>query len=611
MHLYVVCFQIEPGINNSVFQAIRAKAQSMDLQAKVCSLAVDEMALKEQIWYDPKKDRLAGFQDFGEIFSRTYAVANHAVTFMVRGIGGEPWKLPLGYVLSRGPLCGEKTGQLVKHFVHHVESAGLLVKSVVCDQGSNNQAMLKHELKVHPDKPYFIFNGHKIFTFNDAPHLLKSVRNNLKKTGFKIHNHKVSWKFIVEYYKFVKKSPGVRANTKLTDKHLELPPFSPMNVRLAAQVLSHSVASGISWMVQGGNLPQLAEHTAEFVERIDRLFNCFNSRHEWDSAPMRGAILTESGHMAFLEECSSWLSTVTAQSGRRLPCLDGWKHNINSLIGLWNDLKCEHGFTQLLTSRLNQDCLENLFSVIRGKGGQRTNPDSQQFRTAFRQVLVDAIMTSSGTSNCQPDYDTFLLATLVEAPKQTKPDQSHSHLTLAPVLAGVQTHKVNSTLWVTTVAGTNTKLAAQYTSVLAYIGGYLCRKVAPKACTPCQTKITGDLDKNNQDHSLIRAKQYEGTKLYVPSRQFQRVVENLEKVFMECIEKAVHREGGTRDYISNMIKQTNAFRNLECSSCPVATITTNLFIMMRLHFYIKLKNRSLKTCAKGKQNRKMLHLTHT
>ena len=40
----------------------------------------------------------------------------------------------------------------------------------------------------------------------------------------------------------------------------------------------------------------------------------------------------------------------------------------------------------LLTGRINEDPVENLSSVIRGKGGVRDNPDSDQCQAALRQV---------------------------------------------------------------------------------------------------------------------------------------------------------------------------------------------------------------------------------
>lgn len=50
-----------------------------------------------------------------------------------------------------------------------------------------------------------------------------------------------------------------------------------------------------------------------------------------------------------------------------LPCQEGFIISIMSLKGLWTYLKEEKNvpFKFLLTSRLNQDCLENYFSQIR------------------------------------------------------------------------------------------------------------------------------------------------------------------------------------------------------------------------------------------------------
>ncbi|GFO19602.1 cell division ftsj-like protein [Plakobranchus ocellatus] len=44
------------------------------------------------------------------------------------------------------------------------------------------------------------------------------------------------------------------------------------------------------------------------------------------------------------------------------------------------------GIKYLLSNRLNQDCAENLFAVIRSKDGYQNNPDPQEFRFALRQL---------------------------------------------------------------------------------------------------------------------------------------------------------------------------------------------------------------------------------
>ena len=62
-----------------------------------------------------------------------------------------------------------------------------------------------------------------------------------------------------------------------------------------------------------------------------------------------------------------------------------------SFIGFHDFLKSSHiiesdFFTpkrKINLSCLNQACVENLFSVIRGKGGHRDNPDVNQFTSAL------------------------------------------------------------------------------------------------------------------------------------------------------------------------------------------------------------------------------------
>ena len=355
----------------------------MQAKQKVCTLVLDEMTIKEGVSYDIFRDEVEGLEDFGSL-GRTAFIANHAVTFMVRGLC-DKWKQPVAYFLSSGPMDGIRMGTLVKECIERVEKAGLVIKVIVCDQGTNNRQMFEAVFGTSAQWPYFRFNGHLIFTMYDPPHLIKNIRNNLKKHGFQVADKDVRWKHIADFYAADSKLP-IKMAPKLTQKHIELPPFSPLRVKLATQVLSHSVAAGITTMVSLGALPKEAQPTADFAEKMVRLFNYFNSQTMSSAAPLRSAITADSDHIAFLTECRTWLLTIKSGNGRKPPCLVGWQMAINCLLLLWLDLQEHHDFTCLLTNRLNQDCLENLFSVIRGKGGQRDNPDPVQFRTAFRQV---------------------------------------------------------------------------------------------------------------------------------------------------------------------------------------------------------------------------------
>jgi len=90
----------------------------------------------------------------------------------------------------------------------------------------------------------------------------------------------------------------VRMAPKLTDKHLELPPFSSMRVNLAAQVLSHSIAAGMQTLCCG-KMPEEATHTAHFLDTLDKLFNAVNSTPVKTFQPMGHAFMKGSGHEKF------------------------------------------------------------------------------------------------------------------------------------------------------------------------------------------------------------------------------------------------------------------------------------------------------------------------
>ena len=163
---------------------------------------------------------------------------------------------------------------------------------------------------------------------------------------------------------------------KLTDSHFDLRGKRRLSVRLATQVLSHSVGSGVHFL--GANkLYEDATHNrnspvvADFIKHFDKLFNCFNSRSFKSNQPLGIPLSANSGHLQFLDSSLEWLKTITHRQlpGRPrrnaiLPCLDGWKRNIIALKLLWQDLSENCGFKFLFSERLNQKCLENFFTRI-------------------------------------------------------------------------------------------------------------------------------------------------------------------------------------------------------------------------------------------------------
>ena len=174
---------ITPGFNNNILQALSLKVKSLPPHSEACVLVFDEMAIKECVSYDSSRDRIEGLDDFGEGHKASQHVANHATVFMVRGLMTN-WKQPVGYFFSSGPMESGMLHLLLLECLEKLEEAGLDVKVVVADQGSNNQRLFRYHLKATADEPFFLWKSKKIHVLPDPPHLLKNIRNNLKKTGF-------------------------------------------------------------------------------------------------------------------------------------------------------------------------------------------------------------------------------------------------------------------------------------------------------------------------------------------------------------------------------------------------------------------------------------------
>ena len=333
--------QIYAGFNNNIFAALKQKVSTMVQADKQCILTFDEMTIKSGLTYDPCLDNIEGFEVYG-IMGKNRFIANHALSLIIRGINRK-WKQCIWYFLSSGPVSGDKLHILVKEAFDKLSTIGLSVRGIVCDQGSNNRNFLETHEGVSVSQPFFLHNGSKIYVIYDPPHLLKYVRNNLKKHGFILDGKKISWDHIVAFYE-LDESSEIRMAPQLTDDHINLPPFKPMRVNLAAQIFSHSVTAGIFAMSKLGALPDEARATASFIEVMDQLFNACNSRSCSSSKKFGHAISNDSGHKEFLLSVSEKFAKLTTMEGKSLPCFTGWRITIQSMVSLWQDLnRLDHG----------------------------------------------------------------------------------------------------------------------------------------------------------------------------------------------------------------------------------------------------------------------------
>ena len=167
----------------------------------------------------------------------------------------------------------------------------LKVMGVTSDGASSNRTMYKMQAKMNPVEngdtiTYRVFNHladeeRYIYLMGDAPHSIKTARNCLHHSGFEKqcsrlmfnNGYYLLWSHISQLFKEDLEC-GLRLVPKITSEHINLTPFSVMNVKLAAQVLSTSVSVALQTFAP----PETLE-TAKFCEMMDKYFDCLNVRN--------------------------------------------------------------------------------------------------------------------------------------------------------------------------------------------------------------------------------------------------------------------------------------------------------------------------------------------
>ena len=417
----------------------------------------------------------------------------------------------------------------------------------MCDQGSCNQRLFK-DLDVTVEKPVIQHKGREYIAMFDTPHLLKSMRNTLQSHDLIIDGCVISWKYIMTLYDLDSTAKiGLRLAPKLTKKHIDLPAFSKIKVSRAAQIFSYTTAAALTTYMCSGKLPHEAIHTANFLRQMDQLFDCFNVNTVRNSKLFRRAIRADSPHWEFLAECKSMLAKMEVLNSRgRVVNISGWQQNINALTllrrGLQSDPPSDFGSVHyLLTRRVNQDSLENLFSVVRQRGGFRDNPGGKHFRDTFKQCMVNSFLKPPSAANCQLDVDRFVIS-LANVPKKNKPVNTVSadHVSKA------------KSVDLSDIAPTCHTLPQE--NALVYVAGYMCRKVLAKHdCEDCKAILVeseAEMNASHEDRLFCFFKRYDHIPvdgdfgpLIIPSERMLEFLSGCEDVFVGSFMNVIHVSG--------------------------------------------------------------------
>ncbi|CAB3981577.1 Transposable element P transposase [Paramuricea clavata] len=299
------------GISEAILKAIQQKVQHMNEMEKICSLCIDEISLKNHLYYNVPDDIITGLEDFG-IGVRSNKIATSTLVLLIRSISGN-WKQPIGYALVNGSCPTDFLDGLIRKAIEKLDAIGLRVLVVMSDMGSNFYSLALH-LGITPEKPWFTHKNKIYFLMFDPPHLIKCIRTNLMKYTFKFGKLVASWKDIEAFYN-KDKSLQIRSAHKLTNKHIHPNNFNKMKVKYATQVLSNTVAASLCTYISLGVLPQTAMGTAHLILKFDSLFDSVNSSKLYSPKQIKKPITETSNHVNFVKDMIDFIKSLQVFQG--------------------------------------------------------------------------------------------------------------------------------------------------------------------------------------------------------------------------------------------------------------------------------------------------------
>lgn len=136
------------------------------------------MALRQDLAYDQKLDKVFGYVDLGEIsVSNSEELATEALVFQIVSYTTY-FKCPIAYFLIKNSLSSDLLAELLKTAVIMLDDIGITVRSMTCDGTPSNVKAYENlgcSLDQNNFKPHFPYpNGqHNIYCFLDAAHNVK------------------------------------------------------------------------------------------------------------------------------------------------------------------------------------------------------------------------------------------------------------------------------------------------------------------------------------------------------------------------------------------------------------------------------------------------------
>ena len=333
---------------------------------------------------------------------------------------------------------------------------------------------------------------------------------------------------------------GLHLGNKLRFQHIEYVK-KKMNVKLAAQVLSESVARSLQFCLDNKLVQFIGcEATIKFIEIFNNLFDILNSRSLFAKGykrPMR-----EENILAvkdFLKTAENYIKQIKLADGKlvvnsnRKTGFQGFLVCIHSLITMYDTLiGCsERQLNFLMSYKMSQDHIELFFGKIRSMGGCNNNPTSRQFSSAYKKILVHNDIQDVVKGNCIPLDSVPILSNSGRTSTNSVMAINDSSARNRIYSDEICENEYNEDNYIYIPSTYQLSLCSN--SIVAYIGGFVVHKLKKSLrCESCIEALSDDNDRS-MVHNLITIKS-KGNLIH-PSNDVIEICQCCEKMFRKSV----------------------------------------------------------------------------
>lgn len=417
----------KPGITEQSLEMLRKLAFEMKEKGQelVVALSFDEMATRKNVQWTGKE--FLGHVTISENENsedEKALIANNSLVFMVTGVNRN-FSLPVAYYFINSISTPLKHA-LVQEIIEQISKCNVRLITVTFDGLPQNICVCEKfgaAFDVKNDfRPYFSnpFNEKNIYVILDPPHMEKLARNTIaSKKVIYADEEPIQWKYFESLETFRIEKNGAHMH-KMNKKHIQW--FrSKMNVRLAVETLSESVASCMEYFRDLG-FDEFANctETVKFIRFCDKIFDTMNTKLINNNGNIYKSALNAANKneiFEFYDEAIAYLKSLSMKSGGK-PLYSGLNKtfvrgfivDMTNIQMIYKDLVDTNIMNCLPVFRITQDLLESLFGRIRQQNGCNDNPTCQQFMSAYRKLLVNNGIRSSELANCIDDLNILTIS---------------------------------------------------------------------------------------------------------------------------------------------------------------------------------------------------------